>query len=98
MTTTAPASSSSSSLDELAARAVAAAPTLAAASIEQRARWVEAIADRLDANSEELITLAAEESHLGTERLTGELTRTTAQLRLFGTVVRDGGYLEATID
>ena len=101
MTTTAPASTASTSsntLDDLAAAAVSAAPVLSAASGEQRAAWLEAVADRLDANSGELIALADEESHLGTPRLTGELARTTAQLRLFSAVVREGAYLEATID
>ncbi|KQP56857.1 aldehyde dehydrogenase (NADP(+)) [Agreia sp. Leaf283] len=101
MTSTAPASitsTSSSTLDELATAAVSAAPVLSTASGEQRATWLEAVADRLDANAAELIELADEESHLGTPRLTGELARTTAQLRLFSTVVREGAYLEATID
>ena len=31
-------------------------------------------------------------------RLTGEVARTTGQLRLFAAVIRDGGYLEAIID
>ena len=92
------ASSSTRTLDELAAAALAAAPITAAASDLERSAWLTAIADRLDASAAELVALADSESSLGTPRLTGELARTTAQLRLFGAVVRDGGYLEATID
>lgn len=63
-----------------------------------RATWLEAIADRLDAASAELVGIADAETALGTTRLAGEVTRTTGQLRLFAAVIRDGGYLEATID
>ena len=42
--------------------------------------------------------LAARETHLATERLQGELKRTTFQLRLFAEVLRDGSFLQATID
>ena len=42
--------------------------------------------------------LAARETHLGIDRLQGELKRTTFQLRLFAEVLRDGAFLQATID
>lgn len=80
------------------AAASAAAPELAASTAEQRATWLRAIADRLDANLDELVRLADEETHLGVQRLTGEVARTTGQLRLFAEVVTEGSYLEATID
>ena len=38
------------------------------------------------------------ESHLPEARLTGEVGRTTGQLRLFAAVLRDAGYLEVIID
>jgi NADP-dependent aldehyde dehydrogenase len=85
-------------VDEAAARASGAAAAVAAAALETRASWLEAVADAVDANADELIALADAETHLGRPRLPGELARTTAQLRLFATVVRDGGFLEATID
>ena len=86
---------------ELAATTAAAASAFAitrAASRAVRSGWLMAVADALDAASVELIPLADEESHLGTARLTGELARTTAQLRLFARVLDEGSYLEATID
>lgn len=43
-----------------------------------------ACADRLEAARAELVALVADETRLGTERLEGELTRTTGQLRLLG--------------
>lgn len=62
-----------------------------------RAAALEAIADALDARAAELVAIADTETALGTERLTGEVARTTGQLRLFAGVVRDGGYLGATV-
>jgi NADP-dependent aldehyde dehydrogenase len=78
--------------------AAAAVLEAAAATDAERARWLLAVAEALDAAAPELVPLADEESHLGTARLTGELARTTAQLRLFAAVALEGSYLEATID
>jgi NADP-dependent aldehyde dehydrogenase len=63
-----------------------------------RASCVRAVADALDAESDELVPMAVAESHLGTDRLTGELVRTTFQLRFFADVVDEGSFLGATID
>ena len=51
---------------------------------ERRRDLLNACADRLEAARPELVALAADETRLGTERLEGELTRTTGQLRLLG--------------
>jgi NADP-dependent aldehyde dehydrogenase len=75
-----------------------AAPALAATPPETRAAWLRAVADALDADADALVDLAVRESHLTSPRLTGELARTTFQLRLFARVVEEGRYLEATID
>nr|WP_150110171.1 aldehyde dehydrogenase (NADP(+)) [Arthrobacter crystallopoietes] len=64
----------------------------------ERARVLDTIADALEADAEELVTVAASETNLGRDRLTGELKRTAFQLRLFGDVLRDGGFLDARID
>ena len=55
-------------------------------------------ADLLDEAGAELVATADAETALGTPRLTGELARTTAQLRLFADEVADGGYLDVVID
>jgi len=65
---------------------------------EQRAGWLRAIADRLDEQTEELVGIADRETHLGTARLTGEVARTTGQLRLFADVALEGSYLESVLD
>ncbi|TDP97831.1 aldehyde dehydrogenase (NADP(+)) [Labedaea rhizosphaerae] len=65
----------------------------------ERAAWLTAAADALDAAADELIELAAGETHLPAKpRLAGELARTTFQLRLFAEVLADGAFLDATVD
>jgi NADP-dependent aldehyde dehydrogenase len=68
--------------EALTAAAAAARPTARTSSTE-RAGWLRAAADALDAAADELIGLAMVESHLPQARLTGELARTTFQARLF---------------
>ncbi|MST31999.1 aldehyde dehydrogenase family protein, partial [Acidimicrobiaceae bacterium USS-CC1] len=85
-------------LQQLLADAAGAARPWGDAPLSQRAGAIRAVADALDAAVDELVPLADEESHLGTGRLTGELGRTTFQLRLFAEVLDDGGYLDATLD
>ncbi|MDQ0922104.1 NADP-dependent aldehyde dehydrogenase [Pseudarthrobacter sp. W1I19] len=86
------------SLSELTAAATEAAKVSAAASDAQRAAWLTAVADALDANAAELVEIADAETSLGTTRLAGEVARTTGQLRLFARVITEGSYLEAVID
>ena len=64
----------------------------------ERAGWLRAVADRLDAEAPLLATTADEETALGMPRLTGEIARTTSQLRMFAAVLEDGGFLEVVID
>jgi NADP-dependent aldehyde dehydrogenase len=85
-------------LTTITATASRVAPIVAAATDVERAAWLEAVADILDAHVDELVRLADEETSLGSTRLTGEVARTTGQLRLFAGVVREGSYLDATID
>lgn len=65
---------------------------------DHRCRMLEDIATQLELAREELITTAIRETALTRARLEAELTRTTAQLRFFTEVIRDGAYLEVTID
>lgn len=75
-----------------------AARTFGALSPQERAAVLESIADELDLSGEELIPIAQKETHLAQGRLTGELKRTTFQLRLFAELLREGRYLDARID
>ncbi|WP_223360821.1 aldehyde dehydrogenase family protein [Leifsonia sp. ZF2019] len=79
--------------------AVAAAAAMRTGSTrDERAGWLDALADALEADREGLVALAAEETALASSRLDGEVSRTAAQLRFFAGVAREGSYLEATLD
>jgi acyl-CoA reductase-like NAD-dependent aldehyde dehydrogenase len=64
----------------------------------ERKAWLYAIADALDQHAAELIPLADDESHLGDTRLTGELKRTSFQVRLLADEAASGEPLELVID
>jgi NADP-dependent aldehyde dehydrogenase len=66
--------------------------------LEQRARFLEAIAEQILAIGPVLIERASQESGLPAARLEGERGRTVNQLRLFAKVVRDGYWQQATLD
>jgi NADP-dependent aldehyde dehydrogenase len=85
-------------VDLAVAEAGQAAPVLAMLDLHTRARLLDAIADALDADGERLITRAETETALGRSRLTGELARTSAQLRAFAMAVREGAQLGVVID
>ena len=76
----------------LAARVIAGHP------LAWRAALLEAMAAALEADATAIIALADAETGLGEGRLSGELKRTCFQFRFFAGVVRDGGFLEASID
>ncbi|MFE2939843.1 aldehyde dehydrogenase (NADP(+)) [Streptomyces sp. NPDC059255] len=63
-----------------------------------RAALLRTAADLLDAAGEHVIEAADAETALGPVRLTGELARTTAQLRAFAEVVDEGAFLDVRID
>lgn len=65
---------------------------------QRRATLLEAIADAIEGLGDELLARAAAETALPEPRLRGERGRTTAQLRMFAEVVRDGWWLDARID
>ncbi|MFD3445204.1 aldehyde dehydrogenase (NADP(+)) [Microbacteriaceae bacterium 4G12] len=85
-------------LSAITAAAQAAEHAVSSASDTVRAGWLRTVADTLDAHSDELVRIADEETHLGAQRLQGEVARTTGQLRLFADVITEGSYLEAVID
>lgn len=66
--------------------------------LEARAAFLEAIAERILEIGPLLIERAGAESGLPAARLEGERMRTVNQLRLFAKVVRDGRFLDATLD
>ncbi|WP_460354495.1 aldehyde dehydrogenase (NADP(+)) [Mycobacterium sp. ZZG] len=85
-------------VDAACAAAAAAFGTYRATTAEQRARFLEAIAANIEAVGETLIARAVAESGLPQARITGEVGRTTGQLRLFAEVLREGSWNGARID
>ncbi|WP_405015569.1 aldehyde dehydrogenase (NADP(+)) [Kitasatospora sp. NBC_01539] len=86
----------SAEVDAVVRAAAAAAPALADRA--RRIALLRAAADRLDAAADEITATADAETALGPARLTGELARTTYQLRAFADQIADGAHLGVIID
>lgn len=86
------------SVSEVAAAAATAARPFARTSLRARGAALVAVADALDGAAAELIEIAVHETGLTAARLTGELRRTSWQLRLFADTIVDGAYLDVRID
>jgi NADP-dependent aldehyde dehydrogenase len=65
---------------------------------DDRAAFLETVADQIERLGDTLIERTHAESGLPVARLIGERGRTTGQLRLFARVVRDGYWMAASID
>jgi NADP-dependent aldehyde dehydrogenase len=85
-------------VDEIARAAGTAAAALEGLGRHNRATVLDGVADALEDARAAIVATADRETSLGEGRLSQELTRTCFQLRLFGDVLREGSYLEATID
>lgn len=87
---------------ELVARACEAAEdafaVFSATSREERAVFLEKIAEELDARGDEITQVGSAETGLPEARLVGERGRTTGQLRLFADHIRKGDYLDRRHD
>jgi NADP-dependent aldehyde dehydrogenase len=88
----------SQQLEQILAAAAAAAPVVGAALPGERAAWIRATADALDAAADRLVPLAVDESALAEPRLRGEVARSSGQLRLFAEALEEGELLEPMID
>ncbi|MCG8321651.1 MAG: aldehyde dehydrogenase (NADP(+)) [Cytophagales bacterium] len=65
---------------------------------DQRAAFIEDVADEIEALGDELLETCHRETGLGIPRLTGERGRTCGQLRAFAALVREGSWQQARID
>ncbi|WP_143306059.1 aldehyde dehydrogenase (NADP(+)) [Chitinophaga vietnamensis] len=79
-------------------KAAQAFPAYSATTPEQRAVFLETIASEIMAIGEPLLQRAVAESGLPLARITGERGRTTGQLQLFASVLREGSWVDAVID
>ncbi len=93
----APADSGPAEVRAALAAAADAAPDWRALPGEQRAAVLRRIADLLDDAVEPLVAAADAETALGHTRLTGEVARTTGQLRMFADLVAHGFELDVII-
>ena len=88
--------------EEQIARAVdlacSAAAVLRGVSGKNRGAMLRGVADSIEASGEEIVQRAHRESALTLDRLRGELTRTTNQLRMFASVCEEGSWVNARID
>jgi NADP-dependent aldehyde dehydrogenase len=92
------ASAGAADVDRACALAEAAAIAFADLPPDDRAAFLETIADEIVAIGDQLIERAVQETGLPRSRLEGERGRTTGQLRLFAQVLREGSWAQITID
>lgn len=78
--------------------ATAATEAFSSAAPATRAGWLRAAADALDANSEKLVELAMAETNLPNGRLTGEVARSSGQIRMFADALESGWLLELMVE
>jgi len=78
--------------------ALAGACAFGASTPQARAGILNALAELLESNRDELVLLAREESHLPKQRLDGELSRTIYQLRRFAAAVVEGSCFDAVVE
>ncbi|WP_137175081.1 aldehyde dehydrogenase (NADP(+)) [Massilia sp. HP4] len=85
-------------IDRACASAGAAFDTFRATSDEQRAQFLDTVAEQILAIGDALIERAMLETGLPRVRLEGERGRTVGQLRLFATLLREGSWNDARLD
>lgn len=93
-----PVDTDRATLDTILARLATAASPLADSAVSARASALRAVADALYARAPELVPLAQEETWLPEQRLTGEIARTTRQLRMLADGLAEGSWLDVIID
>lgn len=87
-----------SQIEHVTATAKDAFASYRATSAEERAAFLDAIADEIDARRDDIISRATQETGLPEARVNGETTRTTNQLRLFSKLLRSGSHSRVRID
>ncbi len=85
-------------VDAAARGAEAAFPSYSALCRDERAVFLEKIADEIEARGAEITAIGTSETGLPAARLEGERGRTTGQLRLFASHIRAGAYLDRRHD
>lgn len=89
---------SAAEIDEVMQRSLLAFHQYKNISSDDRALFLETIANEIESLGAALIDQAAAETNLPAARLIGERGRTTSQLRMFAAMLREGSWVEASID
>ncbi|MEY4097639.1 MAG: hypothetical protein RL170_483 [Bacteroidota bacterium] len=87
-----------SNISEITKKAALAFEQYAFTTPLQRAHFLETIATNIEALGDSLLEQANKETNLPMPRLLGERGRTCFQLRMFATMLKEGNYVEASID
>src|SRR3954470_12577354 len=82
-------------VDRACRAAEAAFAAFSATTREERAIFLQAIAEEIDKRGEAVTLIGTQEAGLPVGRLEGERSRTTGQLRLFADHIRKGAHLDA---
>lgn len=85
-------------LNQTVTKAQDAAAVYGKMSGEEKAEFLNAIAEEIENLGDALVERCCAESGLPEARILGERGRTTGQLRMFADLVAEGSWLEATID
>ncbi|WP_447642548.1 MULTISPECIES: aldehyde dehydrogenase (NADP(+)) [Chitinophagaceae] len=85
-------------VNETMEKALAAFSVYRKISTAARASFLESVAAKIEEKRDVLVPTAMSESNLPEARLAGELTRTTNQLKMFASLVREGSWVDASID
>ncbi len=89
---------SAEEVDAAAKAAAEAYPAYRSLPATQRATFLDAIADEIDALGDDFVAIVCRETALPAARIQGERSRTSGQMRLFARVLRRGDFYAARID
>ncbi len=92
------ATTTTAELERLARAAQAAFGPYSLLPGSERARFLNAVADGLDAAAEPITARAVAESGLPQGRIAGEVARTSGQLRMFARLLADDAWLDVRVD
>lgn len=85
-------------VDRAASLAAEAVSTLAATSPADRAAFLRAVADELEASRPQIVARMPLETALPEGRANGELGRTIGQMRMFAALVEEGSWVDARLE
>lgn len=89
---------SEADVDSLISRSLTAFTKWSRTSPAKRAEILETLSHAIDSHTEDLVEMADLETGLGVPRLTGEVGRTTFQIRGFAKAIREGKFVNAELD